>query len=142
MPQSVSARKGLRRAACLSSLLPLLLPAVWAQAPASPQAGAPPAEPALGNAAHLQQAAPQQDMHMNGMPKNPHLFGMEIPLLDPACDMISCNGGKYDVGNNALLRSRSEKYLQQRPESGLYPGSALARAGIERVAELVMNASY
>ncbi len=38
---------------------------------------------------------------------------MEIPLLDPASDMVTYNGGKYDVGNNVLLRARFEKYLQQ-----------------------------
>lgn len=46
----------------------------------------------------------------------PQIFGMEIPLLDPASDTVSYKGAKFDVGNNALVRARFEKYLQQNPD--------------------------
>lgn len=49
-------------------------------------------------------------------PTPPELFGMEIPLLDPASDTVSYNGGLFDVGNNAIVRARFEKYLQQNPD--------------------------
>lgn len=47
----------------------------------------------------------------------PQLFGMELPLLDPASDTVSYNGGQFDVGNNALVRARFEKFLQQLPDN-------------------------
>ncbi len=43
-------------------------------------------------------------------------LGMSFPLLDPATDTVSYNGSKFDVGNNALVRARFEKYLQQNPD--------------------------
>ena len=49
-------------------------------------------------------------------PANPRILGMEIPLLDPASDTVSYNGSKFDVGNNAAVRARFEKYLQQNPD--------------------------
>ena len=49
-------------------------------------------------------------------PANPKILGMEIPLLDPASDTVSYNGSKFDVGNNAAVRARFEKYLQQNPD--------------------------
>ncbi len=52
-----------------------------------------------------------------GEPANPQLLGMEMPLLDPATNTASYNGGKFDVGNNALVRARFEKYLQQVPDT-------------------------
>ena len=52
----------------------------------------------------------------SGEPENPRLMGLEIPLLDPASDTVTYNGGKFDVGNNALVRARFEKYLQQNPD--------------------------
>ena len=52
----------------------------------------------------------------SGETPNPQVLGMEIPLLDPASDTLSYNGAKIDVGNNALVRARFEKYLQQNPD--------------------------
>ena len=52
----------------------------------------------------------------SGETPNPRILGMEIPLLDPASDTVSYNGAKFDVGNNALVRARFEKYLQQNPD--------------------------
>lgn len=48
-----------------------------------------------------------------GETPNPQLLGMEMPLLDPSSDTVSYNGGHFDVGNNAMVRARFEKYLQQ-----------------------------
>ena len=52
----------------------------------------------------------------SGETPNPQILGMEIPLLDPSSDTMSYNGAKFDVGNNALVRARFEKYLQQNPD--------------------------
>ncbi len=67
-----------------------------------------------------------------GEPTNPRLFGLEIPLLDPASDTVSYNGGKFDVGNNALIRARFEKYLQQVPDD-----SEESRLYLQRMDELL-----
>lgn len=48
---------------------------------------------------------------------NPQLLGMEMPLLDPSSDTVKYNGGHFDVGNNAVVRARFEKYLQQMPDN-------------------------
>ncbi len=48
---------------------------------------------------------------------NPQLMGMEMPLLDPSSDTVKYNGGHFDVGNNAVVRARFEKYLQQMPDN-------------------------
>ncbi|MFI3244847.1 MAG: hypothetical protein R3Y56_11405, partial [Akkermansia sp.] len=50
-------------------------------------------------------------------PENPQFMGMEIPLLDPSNDTVKYNGGTFDVGNNAVVRARFEKYLQQMPDN-------------------------
>lgn len=67
-----------------------------------------------GNAPKIgQTAAPDPE---SGERPNPQILGMEIPLLDPSTDTMSYNGAKFDVGNNALVRARFEKYLQQNPD--------------------------
>ena len=58
----------------------------------------------------------QQDPAHQGETPNPQLFGMELPLLDPSTDTVKYNGGMFDVGNNAAVRARFEKYLQQVPD--------------------------
>ena len=52
----------------------------------------------------------------SGETPNPQVLGMEMPLLDPSGDTMSYNGAKFDVGNNAVVRGRFEKYLQQNPD--------------------------
>lgn len=52
----------------------------------------------------------------SGETPNPQVLGMELPLLDPSSDTMTYNGAKIDVGNNALVRARFEKYLQQNPD--------------------------
>lgn len=52
----------------------------------------------------------------SGEAANPKLLGMELPLMDPSTDTMTYNGAKFDVGNNAVVRARFEKYLQQNPD--------------------------
>lgn len=59
--------------------------------------------------------APQQNTSAQD-PVNPQMFGVSIPMLDPASDTVAFNGGVFDVGNNAAVRARFEKYLQQNPD--------------------------
>ncbi len=79
-------------------------------------------------AASPQPAAPAASSE----PRPPQLFGVEIPLLDPASDTVSYNGGVFDVGNNAVVRARFEKYLQQNPDE-----SSDARKYRNKLEELV-----
>ena len=51
-----------------------------------------------------------------GETPNPQILGMEIPLMDPSTDTVKYNGGLFDVGNNAAVRARFEKFLQQVPD--------------------------
>lgn len=78
--------------------------------PTSPPVQAAPAQPRLDIS-----GAP--DSTPNAEPTNPKLFGMEIPMLDPSNDTVSYNGGKFDVGNNAVVRSRFESYLHGTPDT-------------------------
>ena len=84
-----------------------------AQMPAAqPQTAAPTGFDASGSSV---KPASNDPAHRGETP-NPQLFGMEIPLMDPSSDTASYNGGVFDVGNNALVRARFEKYLQQVPD--------------------------
>ena len=101
----------------------MLLPLAWgmasAQMPVSPDvSGRPPQQGAEAPSANE--------------PTNPHLLGMELPLLDPASDTVSYNGGHFDVGNNALVRARFETYLQQVPDD-----SAESQTYRKRMAEIL-----
>lgn len=58
----------------------------------------------------------KDDPTRRGETENPQLLGMEIPIMDPATDTVSYNGGYFDVGNNAAVRARFEKFLQQNPD--------------------------
>ncbi len=89
------------------SLLPLAFSVSFAQMPTSFDA--------TGRSAQAESGVDGGGSHQ-GEPANPQLMGMEIPLLDPSSDTVSYNGGKFDVGNNAVLRARFEKYLHQVPE--------------------------
>ncbi len=90
------------------SLLPLAFSVAVAQMPTSFDAS--------GKSAQTANGVDNDDPAHRGEQANPQLMGMEIPLLDPSSDTVSYNGGKFDVGNNALLRARFEKYLQQSPD--------------------------
>lgn len=70
---------------------------------------------ASGQSAQAAAGVPQGD-GLSGEAPPPQLFGMELPLLDPSNDTISYAGGKFDVGNNKLVRERFEKFLRQMPD--------------------------
>lgn len=76
--------------------------------------GAPPSSfDASGSSA----TSPVDDPAHRGEAPNPQLFGTEIPLIDPSSDTVKYNGGVFDVGNNAAVRARFEKFLEQEPDS-------------------------
>lgn len=99
------------------------------KAPTPAPAPAPTPAPAATNAGPQ---APAKSTRAENEPKAPELFGVEIPLLDPASDTLSYNGGLFDVGNNAVVRARFEKYLQQNPDE-----SKEARAYRAKMEELL-----
>ncbi len=70
---------------------------------------------ASGQSAQAAAGVPQGD-GLSGEAPPPQLFGMELPLLDPSNDTVSYAGGKFDVGNNKLVRERFEKFLRQMPD--------------------------
>ncbi len=107
----------------LLALMPLLASVSFAQMPTSFDAS--------GRSAQAQSGV-STNGSPNDVPANPQLMGMEIPLLDPSSDTVSYNGGKFDVGNNALLRARFEKYLQQAPDD-----SSEAKRYRERIEEIL-----
>ncbi len=90
------------------ALIPLAFSVVMAQMPSSFDAS--------GRSAQAQNGVQNNDPARQGEQPNPQIFGMEIPLLDPSSDTMSYNGSKFDVGNNALVRERFEKYLEQVPD--------------------------
>lgn len=103
---------------CLSLLL------CGAPLPLAAQAPTPAPAPAAPQAPQGEAQTPAQPrLDLSGGQKGPNgtnsdvrLLGMEVPLLDPANDTVAYNGGLFDVGNNALVRARFEKYLYQTPE--------------------------
>lgn len=99
------------------------------KAPTPAPAPAPTPAPAATNAGPQ---TPAKSTRAENEPKAPELFGVEIPLLDPASDTLSYNGGLFDVGNNAVVRARFEKYLQQNPDE-----SKEARAYRAKMEELL-----
>ncbi len=103
----------MKNALFLLPLLPLFLSVAPAQMPTSFDASG--------------RSAQAGDQSPNGEPANPQLLGMEIPLLDPASDTVSYNGGQFDVGNNALMRARFEKYLNQGPDDSAETKRYIAR---------------
>lgn len=82
----------------------------------TPQPGGGAALPSSFDASGSAAKPQQNDPTRRGETPPPTLLGMEIPLMDPASDTASYNGGLFDVGNNAAVRARFEKYLQQIPD--------------------------
>ncbi len=113
----------MKKSLFLFCLLPLLAATAQAQMPSSFDASGKSAQADAGVA---------DNGAASGEPANPQLMGMEIPLLDPASNTVSYNGGKFDVGNNVLLRARFEKYLHQLPDD-----SAEAKRYRTRMAEIL-----
>ncbi|MBQ2814521.1 MAG: hypothetical protein IJE66_05910 [Akkermansia sp.] len=125
--------KSISRCLICMPLLSVLLTAqpglAQEKAPTPAPAPAPTPAPAATNAGPQ---APAKSTRAENEPKAPELFGVEIPLLDPASDTLSYNGGLFDVGNNAVVRARFEKYLQQNPDE-----SKEARAYRAKMEELL-----
>ena len=85
-----------------------------------PTGGAPSGGSAVPNSfdASGSAAKPQSnDPNRQGETPNPQVLGIEMPLMDPSTDTVKYNGGIFDVGNNAAVRTRFEKYLQQVPDN-------------------------
>lgn len=103
-------------------LLPGMVGMAIAQMPAGPSntamgaQGAPSASVPTSFDASGSSVKPQANDPSRKGENPPQLLGMEMPLMDPASDTVSYNGGVFDVGNNAAVRARFEKYLQQMPD--------------------------
>jgi len=91
------------------SLIPALLGVAHAQMPSSFDAS--------GRSEQARSGVQNDDPSRVGEPANPQLFGMEIPVLDPANDTMTYNGAKFDVQNNKMVRERFEKYLNEIPDN-------------------------
>ena len=89
-------------------LIPLMICAATAQMPNSFDAS--------GRSAQAQNGVQNDDPLRAGESPPPQIFGMELPLLDPSNDTVSYGGGHFDLGNNAAVRERFEKYLSQTPD--------------------------
>lgn len=100
----------------LTMLMSSLCCVAQAQMPVAQPAPAPQQQPAPSSQPRLDvSGAPEATP--NAEPTNPKLLGMEIPLLDPSSDTVSYNGGKFDVGNNAVVRAKFETYLHGTPDT-------------------------
>ena len=110
------------------SLIPLSLCVAQAQ---MPNGGAPQSFDASGQSTRAQAGVQNDDPNRIGETAPPTLLGMEIPLLDPSTDTVSYNGGKFDIGNNKVIRERFEKYLSQTPDDT--EESVKYRKGIEEL---------
>lgn len=71
---------------------------------------------ASGRSSQAQSGVSNDDPNRIGETPPPQMFGMELPLLDPSNDTMSYGGAKFDIGNNAVVRERFEKYLSQTPD--------------------------
>lgn len=87
-----------------------------------------------GRSTQAQSGVQNNDPNRFGETPPPQLLGMELPLLDPSTDTVSFNGGKFDVGNNAMVRERFEKYLNQTPDDT--EASRKYRRSIEKLIDL------
>lgn len=67
-------------------LIPALLGAAYAQMPSSFDAS--------GHSEQARSGVQNNDPARVGEPSNPQLFGMEIPILDPANDTMTYNGAR------------------------------------------------
>lgn len=89
-------------------LIPLMVGIAYAQMPNSFDAS--------GRSTQAQSGVTNDDPNRMGETPPPQMFGMELPVLDPSNDTMSYGGGKFDVGNNAIVRERFEKFLRQTPD--------------------------
>ncbi|MBE6418861.1 MAG: hypothetical protein E7031_01890 [Akkermansiaceae bacterium] len=119
-------------------ILPLI-PLMWGVATAQMTTNTPQSFDVTGKSAQAQSGVQNNDPNRVGETPPPQLLGMELPLLDPSTDTISFNGGKFDVGNNAMVRERFEKYLSQTPDDT--EASRKYRRAIEKLIDLTQKYS-
>ena len=124
------------KALYLLPLIPLVLTTAYAQMPAST---APQSFDLSGRSTQAQSGVQNNDPNAVGETPPPQLMGMEIPLLDPSSDTVSFNGGKFDVGNNAAVRTLFEDYLSQTPDDT--EASRKYRRSIEKLIDLTQKYS-
>ena len=74
-------------------------------------------QPQTGQMEHVPNVGKSHVDPNSGETPNPQVLGLEMPLMDPSGDTMSYNGAKFDVGNNAAVRARFEKYLLQNPDN-------------------------
>ena len=116
-----------------------LLSALCGLAHAQMPTTAPSSFDASGRSTQAQAGVVDDDPNRVGETPPPQAFGMELPLLDPSTDTVSYNGGKFDVGNNAMVRERFEKYLNQSPDDT--EASKKYRKTIEKLIDLTQKYS-
>ncbi len=90
------------------TLLPFVLVTAGGQMPDSFDAS--------GRSTQAQSGVQNDNPLRTGENPPPQMFGMELPVLDPSNDTMSYGGAKFDVGNNAVVRERFEKFLSQAPD--------------------------
>lgn len=56
-------------------------------------------------------ATPEPSAASGQPPRGPRIAGVELPVFDPAGDMVQWNGQAWQVDNNRFFRARFEKYL-------------------------------
>ena len=120
----------------LLPLIPLVLGTAYAQMPTST---APQSFDLSGRSTQAQSGVQNNDPNAFGETPPQQLMGMEIPLLDPSSDTVSFNGGKFDVGNNAAVRTLFEDYLSQTPDDT--EASRKYRRSIEKLIDLTQKYS-
>ena len=123
------------KALYLLPLIPLMVGVATAQMPTT----APQSFDLSGKSTQAQSGVRNDDPNSFGETPPPQLMGMELPLLDPSTDTISYGGGKFDVGNNAMVRERFEKYLNQSPDDT--EASRKYRRSIEKLIDLTQKYS-
>ncbi len=119
-------------------ILPLI-PLAAAVATAQMPTNTPQSFDLSGKSTQAQSGVRNDDPNSFGETPPPQLLGMELPLLDPSTDTVSYGGCKFDVGNNAMVRERFEKYLNQTPDDT--EASRKYRRSIEKLIDLTQKYS-
>ncbi len=97
----------MKSVAVLASIFLAGLVTLRAQVPdTAPAASAPAAPPANGN----QPAASPND--------TPKFLGKDVPIFDPANEIVTWDGHSWNLNNNRLFEARFEKYLSAPAETG------------------------
>ena len=103
-------------ACCASAQTPPAPPSGGTPPPPPPATAVPPTPPA-----NLPLPGQGSVPSAQGDPQNAApgaLFDNRLPMLDPSGGLVRFNGQTWDIANNAVFRSRFEKYLNTPEESG------------------------